>query len=249
MRALLLGVAGLAASSPAWSADPAPARPSPGPVRLWVRGGFVPGSPTFTDTRTFTEFAEQARVESRYEEDPGPGFEAELAWRFARRLALSAAVSFVRRKEGGSFSAALPHPLFFGAPRRVGGDFGGGSTRETAVHLDLAVLGTAGRIEWRAFAGPSVIGVAADLLRTVEYTHAYPYDMVTVTGTPMASTRGSAVGFNVGGGLEWPVARHLALGAQARLSHATVRLRPAAEDRVNVDAGGLQLAAGVRLDF
>jgi opacity protein-like surface antigen len=228
--------------------SPAPAAAT-GPVRLSLHGGFVAGSPTFSGTRTFPEFAEQGRIESQYNEDPGPGFEASLAWKFARRLGVSAAVSFDRRKEAGSFSATLPHPVYFGVPRRATGDFRGGSQRETAVHLDLAFLGGSGRLQWSAFAGPSLIGVKVDLVQQVSYTQAYPFDTVTVTGTPFARTSGNAIGFNVGAGLDWQVARHTAIGTQFRFSRATASLKPTADDRVDVGGGGAHLTAGLRLDF
>jgi opacity protein-like surface antigen len=228
--------------------SPAPA-PATGRFRLSLHGGVVAGSPSFSGTRTFTEFAEQGRIESQYNGDPGPGFEASLAWKFARRLGVSAAVSFDRRKEAGSFSAMLPHPLYFGVPRRAAGAFRGGSQRETAVHLDLVFLGGSGRLQWSAFAGPSLIGVKVDLMQQVSYTQAYPFDTVTVTGTPFASTSGNAIGFNVGAGLDWQVARHAAIGTQVRFSRATASLKPTADDRVDVDGGGAHLTAGVRLDF
>jgi len=222
---------------------------APGPLRFSLHGGFVSGSPRFSGTRTFTEFAEQGRIESQYKEGPGPGFEASLAWKFGRRLGVSAAVSFDRRKEAGSFAATLPHPLYFGVPRRVAGDFRGGTQRETAVHLDLAFLGGSERLQWSAFAGPSLIGVKADLVQGVAYTQAYPYDAVTVTGTSFERTSGNAVGFNLGAGLDWQLARHAAIGTQVRFSRATASLKPTADDRVDVRGGGAHLTAGLRLDF
>jgi len=83
----------------------------------------------------------------------------------------------------------------------------------------------------------------------VEYTQAYPYDSVTVTGTPFDTVSGHAFGFNVGGALAWPAARHVAIASQVRYSRAQVALEPTADDRVTVTAGGLSLAVGLRLDF
>jgi opacity protein-like surface antigen len=91
--------------------------------------------------------------------------------------------------------------------------------------------------------------VRAELVQRVDYTQAYPFDTVTVTGTPLAATSDHAFGFNVGAGLDWQVARHVAIGTQVRFSHATISLEPTAEDRVEIDAGGLQLTGGLRLDF
>jgi opacity protein-like surface antigen len=248
MRTLALAIAVTMSCASARADSPAPAA-APGRFRLSLQGGFVAGSPSFSGTRTFTEFAEQGRIESQYNGDPGPGFEASLAWKFTRRLGVCAAASFDRRKEAGSFAATLPHPLYFGVPRRATGDFRGGSQRETAVHLDLAFLGGSGRLQWSAFAGPSLIGVKVDLMQQVSYTQAYPFDTVTVTGTPFASTSGNAIGFNVGAGLDWQVARHAAVGSQVRFSRATASLKPTADDRVDVDGGGAHLTAGLRLDF
>jgi len=216
-RTLAFGfvVAVSCASARADSAAPADA---PGSFRISLHGGFVPGSPRFSGTRTFTEFAEQGRIESQYKEDPGPGFEAGLAWKFGRRLGVSAAASFDRRKEAGSFAAAL-------------------------------FLGGSGRLQWSAFAGPSLIAVQADLVQRVDYTQAYPYDTVTVTGTSFERTSGHAVGFNLGAGLDWQVARHAAIGTQVRFSRATASLQPTADDRVDVHGGGAQVTAGLRLDF
>jgi opacity protein-like surface antigen len=254
VRVLLAGMALLAASAavPLQADDPAPVPvplPPPGAVRLSLLGGFARGSASFTQTRTFLEFAEEGRIESRYRQDPGPGFEAGALWRFRRRLGVSAAVSIARRREAGSFSASLPHPFFFGAPRLAAGDFAGRAQRETAVHAGLAVLGGAGRLQWTAFAGPSLIGIRTDLVRTVEYTHAYPYDTVRVTETPFASASGRALGFHVGGGLAWQAARHVAIATQMRFSRARVELEPSSDESLELGAGGASFTGGVRLDF
>ncbi|HYU43939.1 MAG TPA: hypothetical protein VEQ84_17470 [Vicinamibacteria bacterium] len=248
MRTLASAIVVAMSCASARADSPAPAEAA-GPFRLSLHGGFVTGSPRFSGTRTFAEFAEQGRIESQYNEDPGPGFEARLAWKFRRRLGVSAAVSFDRRREAGSFAATLPHPLYFGVPRRTAGDFRGGTQREPAVHLDLAFLGGSGHLQWSAFAGPSLIGVKADLVQRVAYTQAYPFDTVTVTGTSFERASGHAVGFNLGAGLDWQVARHAAIGTQVRFSRATASLKPTADDRVDVHGGGAHVTAGLRLDF
>src|SRR5204862_242927 len=107
----------------------------PARLGIWIAGGIRPGHTRFAATRTFTEFAEQGHIDAQYREATGPAGEAGLGWRFARHLWVEGAGSFTRRKEAGSFSAALPHPFFFGALRHAEGDFAGRTARETAVHL------------------------------------------------------------------------------------------------------------------
>ena len=243
--ALALAALALAAAAPA----EAQAEHPPGRVRVWMHGGFVPGARDFTGTQTFTEFAEQGRIDAQYHQDAGPIFELGLGVGLRRRLGLSAAGSFGRRDGTGSFSAMLPHPLYFGAFRPASGSFGGASQREKALHLDLALRGGSARLQWSAFAGPSLIAVRVELVQRVEYTQAYPFDTVTVTGTPLAATSDHALGFNLGAGLDWRLARHAAIGTQVRFSHATVSLQPTSADRVEIEAGGVQVTGGLRLDF
>jgi len=221
----------------------------PGRLRVWMHGGFVPGASDFMATQTFTEFAEQGRIDAQYHQDPGPVFEIGLGLRLRRRLGLAAAGSFGRREGTGSFTATLPHPLYFGAFRPASGDFRGTSQREKALHLDLALSGGSSRLQWSAFAGPSLMAVRAELVQRVEYTQAYPFDTVTVTGTPLGATSDHALGFNVGAGLDWRLGGHVAIGTQVRFSHATVALEPTPEHRVEIGAGGLQVTGGLRLDF
>ena len=243
MRApFLLFAAALAGlSRPAAAQEPAR-------LGIWIAGGIRPGHTRFAATRTFTEFAEQGHIDAQYREATGPAGEAGLGWRFARHLWVEGAASFTQRKEAGSFSAALPHPFFFGAFRHAEGDFAGRTARETAVHLDLAATGGR-RLEWTLFAGPSLVAARVDLVRAVEYTHAYPYDVVTVTGAPVTPAPGHAAGFNAGAGLGWRVSPHLALGVRSRYYRATVRLRPTADEPVTVHAGGVLAIAGVAFDF
>lgn len=235
----------LAAAAPGDAQTP----DAPGRVSVWLHGGFVPGASDFSATQTFTEFAEKGRIDAQYHQDPGPVFEIGLGFRLRRRLGLTAAGSFGRRDGTGSFTATLPHPLYFGAFRPASGDFRGTSQREKALHLDLALLGGSSRLQWSAFAGPSLIGVRAELAQRVEYTQAYPFDTVTVTGTTLTPTSDHAFGFNVGAGLDWQAARHIAIGAQLRFSRATVSLEPTADDHFEIDAGGVALTGGLRLDF
>jgi opacity protein-like surface antigen len=246
-RPIAIALSALLGATAAGAEAPAPPAAS-GRVRLSLLGGFVPGSRRFDQTRALTEFQEAGRIESHYDERSGPGFEGGLAFRLTPRLGVAGAASFARRSLAGSFSARLPHPLYFDRLRPAAGDLQQGSLRETGVHLDLTV-GGGGRVQWTAFAGPSVVGVSTDLLRSVEYAQAYPYDAVTVTGTPMGRASGHGVGFNVGAGLDWRIAGHVAIGTQARFTRARIGLQAEGTDRVDVDAGGVLVAAGLRLDF
>jgi opacity protein-like surface antigen len=231
------------------SARPAAADEPSSRFSLWLQAGLAAGRSSFTATRTFTQFAEQGRIDGQYRQEQGPAIDAGMAWRFARHFAAAAAASFAHRGETGSYAASLPHPLYFGKAREASGDFDGRSASETAVHLDLAAVGGSHALQWSVFAGPSLLALRVDLVDSVQYTQSYPYDTVNVTGAPLVSTQGNAVGFNVGAGLDWRVAPRVAVGIQSRFQRATVHVHPAAGDDASVTAGGLLATAGVRFFF
>jgi hypothetical protein len=247
-------------ASPAPTPSPSPSaspKPSPsaaatggfgGRLRLALRGTLRTGS-SFDEEREFTESVETGRVASTYSADLGVGGEIAAGWQFTRHVGVALAFSAARRNQSGTFTASIPHPLYFDQDRAAEGSLGGGTVTETALHLDLALVGGTGAVEWSLFGGPSVVRVNADLLSSLQYTQSYPFDSVTVTGTPLVPVRGRAAGFNVGGSADWRVGRRTAVGTQVRYTRAVIGLRPDAVNEVEVTAGGLQIGAGVRLAF
>jgi opacity protein-like surface antigen len=217
--------------------------------RLFLNGSFTPGSLDFSQVRTFTQFAEEGRIESRYSADKGWGGELGVQWTFGAHLGVAASVSFLSRDDGASFSAAFPHPLYLDHDRTASGTSGGHSYHETAGHLDLAYTHRSGSWQVSLFAGPTLVDVKADLVTDVPYTQSYPYDQVTVTGVNVGESSDTAFGVNLGGGLDYRLSPRFGLGAQVRYTHATAKVAPAGGPTVEIDAGGFQVAAGVRVFF
>jgi hypothetical protein len=215
-----------------------------------LTGLYVPGSLSFSESRTFTEFAEAGRIDASYGADPAPGFEGAARVLLGRRLGLMVALAYLKRTESASFNAALPHPLYFDRPRRVSGTTDALSYRETASHLDLVFIPTSSpRLEAVVFAGVSLSRVRVDLIDHIQYTQTYPYDTVTAVSGPAAAFQDNPVGFNLGAGLDARLGRHFGLGAQGRFSRLKAHLTPSAGNSVGLDAGGFQVGAGIRLFF
>ncbi|HEX7940960.1 MAG TPA: hypothetical protein VF488_04115, partial [Gemmatimonadaceae bacterium] len=57
------------------------------------------------------------------------------------------------------------------------------------------------------------------------------------------------LGFNVGADAMWRIARRTWAGGLIRYSRADLTLAPAAGNRVDIKAGGVQAAAGIRVGF
>jgi hypothetical protein len=219
--------------------------------RLGVNGVTDGGTLRFSQSQPFTEFAEEGRLAADYEARRAPGLEADVQFSFARHLGLAVSFDRIHREARAAYTATLPHPLYLGRPRIKNGRVDVLDYDQIAFHWDVVYQAQSGPLLVRLFAGASFFRLDADLLDRVLYAQSYPYDsdQVTVTGVETASARDNPVGINGGLGLDLRFARHLGVGAQARFSRAHGALLPAAGAPVRVDAGGLQLAAGVRAYF
>jgi opacity protein-like surface antigen len=216
---------------------------------LAVQGAFAPQAYDFSGSRTFTEFAEEGRIDTDYDSGTGPGFEAGLTWNFKPRLGVALSGGLVTRDSSGTFRASLPHPLFLNQDRQVEDTVEDLELRELTGHLDLVYTGGSGSLDFSVFAGPSYFSVKADLLGQPQYTHAYPYDTVTNVIPASPSSDATGFGFNVGAGVAYRFSPSVGIGIQGRFSRASIELEPEAGQTVELDAGGLQVAAGLRIYF
>lgn len=219
--------------------------------RAILNGAFAPTSLSYDETRRFTEFAEPGTLDASYKDDPAPGLDLGLQYNFTKHLGVLAGFSRVSRSGGGTFSASLPHPLYFNQHRKVDGSLEGYDYMESAGHLDFVASRSSGAFELAVFAGATRFSVKTDVVDRLQYSHTYPYDSVTVTGTPKKRFSQSPKGFNVGGRLDYGLgrAKRVGLGLQLRYSRASVEIAPTEGNSIKFKAGGLQLGVGARLFF
>ncbi len=226
------------------------ATPSGDHLRLVLNAAASMGSFTLSDQRHTTEYAETAVVTTS--QKVGAGYVTDLALqvRLHRGLGLLVGYSFGSRDASGTYAAQRPHPLYLDQPRTAQGELGGYRYTENTVHADVAYGAVHGKLEWVLFAGPSFFQVKPDMLDQLSYAEQYPYDQLTVTSAPSRRLDVSKVGFNVGGGLDWRLSRLFGAGVQVRYAAAQVKVQATPEaSQATIDAGGLQLAGGVRLHF
>jgi hypothetical protein len=248
-----LTTATLAASATAQHETPAP-EPSkvPDRVRLVVNAAFWPSGPSYGDSQTFTEYAEQTTLRTSYE--AGSGFGPDLAVQVGlfRGLGLLIGYSRTRRDVTATVDVSRPHPLYLDRHRSASAENSGYELAEGAVHLDVAYARAAGRLDWAVFAGATLFQVEADLLAKPTYTDVYPYDELVVASTPSTTAKESPTGFNVGGRLDYRFggSRRFGAGVQVLYSTASVRLKATSEStEATFDAGGLSVGGGVRVYF
>jgi hypothetical protein len=219
--------------------------------RLVLNGAFGTGTTSFSESRPFTVYLEPTKLNLQYEEKAGPGVDLGLQYNVTRHLGVLAGFSLVNREGSGSYTAALPHPLYFNRPRNVSGSTDALDYSETAGHLDLAATGAAGAFELTAFAGVTFFQVKADVADALQYSQAYPYDTVTSSSVPKKNLSDSPVGYNAGARLDFGFgrSRRFGLAAQVRYSKATVNLAPSESNSLSFDAGGVLASAGLRIAF
>jgi hypothetical protein len=227
---------------------PAHAADDPYKVKLLLGGGYQLGSEDFSQTLSFDQFLETASVANSYSADKAPGIDVGIQWNAFRSLGFSVAGTLYNRDLSGSYAASFPHPLFFSQPRTADGEVSG-KMKETAGHLNLVFFGRSGSLDLSAWGGVSLFKVQADLIQSVQYSQAYPFDSVTVTSVPVARSEDSPIGFNFGASADYRFSKSVGFGVQGRFARAKAKLAAPNGPDVEVNAGGLQVGGGLRIYF
>jgi opacity protein-like surface antigen len=215
-----------------------------------INGLFAPSSITSDSTRTFNAFAEEGSIEASYDAGGGPGFEAGIVWNFSKSLGVGVSGGVVSRDTDATYTAQVPHPLFLSRPRTAEGTLSSLDYQEQQAHLDLVYTGHSGSFDFSLFAGPSYFSVSSDLLGQPDYDQEYPFETITITNVPALSFDDTGFGFNAGAGVGYRFSRNFGVGVTGRFSRATIELVPeVGKDAVELDAGGFQIAGGLRIYF
>lgn len=219
-----------------------------------VGGGLALGAIDWTSRASWDSWAETASLEARHQASSGAALQGALGWRFARHFGLVLAGGRASRDVKASLQGRMPHPLYLEQPRTVEGEVSGLPYTELAFHLDLEWRTVAGPFELAAFAGPTLARVETDAVSSLNlnetYPGDYPYDRAAFASANTAGvTSDMGWGLNVGASAAWLVVSHLDLGVEARYVRVGAHLAPADVEGFDLDAGGIQLAACVRVRF
>ena len=259
MRAAVLSIAlALVPGATPARAQPPPSSSSPAPAALRadrgfvsINGGYRPASASFTDTVRVTQNVEAGTIDTAYRVKAAPDFDVAGGVRIWRQLAVAVDVAYFSKASGGTVSAQIPHPFFFGRPRTVEGEAPGLSRREVAVHGQLVWMMPAGHPRgWRVAVagGPSFFTLRQQVVQDITVSEAYPFDTATLATVVSQRVEKSRVGFNVGADLSYMLSPAVGIGTTVMFSRARVPLPTAGHD-VIVDAGGAHVGAGLRFRF
>lgn len=224
---------------------------------ITLNGGLQAATGSFSDSVGFPETGggyrdvlsgAAAREQARFEN--APLFDVSGGVRVAPYFALGVGVSRFAVEEAASVSARVPHPLFFNRDRSISGASSPLTRRESAVRLQALVVVPVGRsFAVTGFGGPTLFNVEQQLVTDVNFSHAYPYDTATFSSAASSPASAGSVGFNVGADVAYYFTGNVGICWLTQYSRATVALPSASGDTVDVDAGGLHTAVGLRLRF
>jgi hypothetical protein len=169
--------------------------------------------------------------------------------RIWRELEVGAAVTKMSQSRDGAVSASIPHPFFFNAFRDVSGTTAAVPREELVVHGDVTwEIAMSRDSQIAVFGGPSYFRVTQGLVTAVTVNDVYPFDTATFTGATTTESAESRLGFNVGVDFTTLFTKTVGVGVLARYSRASLQF-PVNGSNLTVQAGGLQVGAGVRLRF
>ena len=230
------------------AAVPASAQPRER-VFIAISGAYQTTKNPFSDRVTFDVNRETGSTETEYPVEGSPVFDSSVAIRLWGNFAAGVAYSQFERTDTVTAVSSVPHPFFFNMPREVTGDVGTTRT-ERAVHVQGVLRWNVSRpLAVSVFGGPSFFDLEQDVVSSIDYDEAFPYDTATFRRAMTTPVSGTAVGFNIGGDVTWMFTRNVGIGGLARFARATVDVDLPGGRAKALDAGGFTGGGGLRLVF
>lgn len=251
MRVVLAAVAAVLISAPASAQAP---DPGPGPSRnafAHVNFGVQAQNQDFAERGVFPAYGEEGTFEAGHSIDGGQFFDIGGGVRVWENL--SVGLTYARRAKDtqtADLTAGVPDLIFTDTLRPAVGQAAGLEHHEQAVHLQAHWrIPVTEEFDVALFAGPSFFTVERDTITAIEFTESGgDFSTVNLTGATVTRRSESATGVNVGLDASYMFTRHIGGGVLLRFSRASVDL-PLVSGTANIDAGGFDVAAGVRLRF
>lgn len=214
-----------------------------------VHFGVQTSSQDVTTSATQEVYDEIATTTTLQEIGSGPFFEISGGYRVWRNLLVGAGFSRFSDSALATVDASIPHPLLFDSLRTATASAGDLDHSEQALHLTATwMIPLTTKIEVGVFGGPSFFTVKQAYVSSVPFFEVGdPFTAVNLDTPVIADASESAVGFHLGADVTYLVTQRIGVTGSARISRATAKFD--AIDGGEIDAGGPQIAVGVRYRF
>jgi opacity protein-like surface antigen len=233
-------------------AAPAAAQ-APSKVFAHINFGVQSQSQDIAQSGEFSLYDENGSFEAKHTLEGGPFFEVGGGVSLMRNF--SVGVSFAQRSKTDrdvALTALVPHPVFTDTLRSATGTAQGLEHKERAIHV-AAMWRVPVTVEFDVtlFGGPSFFSIEDQLIESVTPTEVGGnFSQVDLTTVGVSSQKESAVGFNVGADARYMFMRNVGVGALLRYTRGSVTFTsPSGGADIKTDAGGLEIAGGLRFRF
>lgn len=216
-----------------------------------VSGGAQVGGHDETYRSTFPVYDEAGEVAVSQNVGDGAILDVGAMFRVKGRLGVGIAYTALQSSGDADLVGSVPHPLFYDRPRGFSSTVTELDRDEKAVHLQAVWLLPFGdRMEIALAGGPSFFNVNQELVRGVTFTENPPdYSTVTIESVDVADSSGWGVGFNIGADVTYAFTDNLGAGVLLRYARGSVDLDLSEGETAELEPGGFQIAAGLRLRF
>jgi hypothetical protein len=258
MRSLLLGLVVVPLLAvPVHAQDPTFPIPPPPPNNVFVtlNGGFRSLSQQFVQQTEFTLYDERGIFEADHTIKSGVSWEAGAGLRLWRDLWLGASYAVgPTHTRDVTVNAQVPHPLIANRHRIATGAAVGLEHAERAIHAQaLLRIPVTVEFDLTLFAGPTFFEVENDLVEAIAPTETgAPFSTVELGHITRSRQSHRMTGFNLGFDIAYMFRRHVGAGLMVRYSTGSADLELPAGNvgpPVEMGAGGIEIAAGLRLRF
>jgi len=118
------------------------------------------------------------------------------------------------------------------------------------LRIELVLHSKAGqKLQYLAFAGPAYFSVKQDLVDSVTYTDAYPYDTATFKSAVTKQTTSTKWGFAGGADVSYYFTKSIGIGGSVVIAKSTMSVKASDGSAVEMTAGGTQAGGGLRFRF
>ncbi|HVL67873.1 MAG TPA: outer membrane beta-barrel protein [Vicinamibacterales bacterium] len=248
MRSFLIAVAAVATF-----AAPAAAQRDPR-VFAHVNFGVQNQTQALTQNAEFTLYEERGTWETSHAIDSGRFFDVGGGVQILRNFSIGASYSArTKHTRSATVTASVPSPIFHDTFRNATGTVSGLTHEQQAVHV-AAMFHVPVTVEFDVtlFGGPSFFTVRDQLVESVAPAEVGGnFSTVNLSAIGVSSQRNTATGFNVGLDARYMFVRNAGIGAMLRYSSASIDLTPPTNTtgQLQIDAGGLEIGAGLRFRF
>jgi hypothetical protein len=216
---------------------------------LAVNGIYEAGGTGFTQSQSWPSFAETATVNVEYPAKNSAGVDIQGGFRLWRNMAVGAGITVVNRSTTTTVTGSLPNPLYLNRPVSLSGGFDAKNS-QVGIHVQVAwVVPMPPKMQLVLFGGPSIFSVTQTIVESqgIGLSSAYPFESGSISSARTTDAKTTAFGFGAGADFSYFFSRTIGVGGVVRFTRATAAFPVSGQPDVEMDAGGFQVGAGLRV--